>query len=382
MPVVVDGVPVLVPPPEGYAVDFDHPRRNLVPEIYYVSGACLLLSSVFVAQRAYTKVFVSKKVQAEDYLLLSAWILSITITAVVLRAIVLGIGLVHVWEISLEKYGDYRLYSYVVWTFFNLPGSLAKLSILSYYLRLTPKSSFVWSVRATSVCIVMYTVGLLFGTLFACTPMRKAWDVNVTDGHCLNPAGRSIATAGLNLVSDLVIFCLPLPVVYELQAAGIKGAEVEAHMLSVCRTIVTTIVRLVYIVPFLRTSDPTWEIGPMSMWGIIEANLLVICASLPTVPLFVRSIAPRALRERLGRPESRRNTLRNETLVTIGGRLARKLPGGRGNRYSMIEPGDELYGNAAWAMSSVQREAGKDSYDSVWPESLVRETGETGVICK
>ncbi|KAI0596914.1 hypothetical protein F4775DRAFT_562414 [Biscogniauxia sp. FL1348] len=372
MPVIVDGVPVLVPPPEGYTVDFDHPRRNLVPEIYYISGAGLLLSSVFVAQRVYTKVFVSKKVQAEDYLLLSAWVLSITITAILLRAIVLGIGLVHVWEMPLRKYGDYRLYAYVAWTFFNLPGSLAKLSILSFYLRLSPQTSFIWAVRAALACIVVYTVGLLFGTLFACTPMHKAWDVNVTGGHCVNPAGRFIATAVLNLVSDLVILCLPLPIVYKLQVSKAQKFGLLVVFTLASATIVTTTVRLVYIIPLLRTSDPTWEIGPVSIWGIVEANLLVICASLPTVPLFVRNVAPRALRERLARPEAPRNTPRRDSFVTIGGRrLTSKLPGGRADRYSIIDPDYELYGNAGWVMADVQPRAHEDDYGAGWSESLM-----------
>lgn len=43
------------------------------------------------------------------------------------------------------------------------------------------------------------------------------WDVTVTGGSCINRPGLYIATAVANIVSDLVLFVLPIPMVIGLQ---------------------------------------------------------------------------------------------------------------------------------------------------------------------
>ena len=62
----IDGVPVLLPAPEGYVVDLDNPRRQGVPEAYYVSGFGMALSFLFFMQRLYVKIFLAGGLQLDD----------------------------------------------------------------------------------------------------------------------------------------------------------------------------------------------------------------------------------------------------------------------------------------------------------------------------
>jgi hypothetical protein len=52
----IDGVMVLLPPPEGYVVDFDNPARQGIPDAYFVAGFGLAISFLFFMQRMYVKV--------------------------------------------------------------------------------------------------------------------------------------------------------------------------------------------------------------------------------------------------------------------------------------------------------------------------------------
>lgn len=63
---LVQGVPTVLEPPKGYVVDFDNPRRQGVPEAYYVSGFGMALSLLFIAQRLYVKFFLTGGVQIDD----------------------------------------------------------------------------------------------------------------------------------------------------------------------------------------------------------------------------------------------------------------------------------------------------------------------------
>lgn len=62
----IDGEQVLREPPPGYIVDFDNPQRTGVPEVYYLAGFGIFLSVLSMAQRLYVKLFILKRLQADD----------------------------------------------------------------------------------------------------------------------------------------------------------------------------------------------------------------------------------------------------------------------------------------------------------------------------
>jgi hypothetical protein len=66
MAAVVDGVPVAIPPPKDYKVDFANPQRNSEVEAYWLFGVGNVLTLLFVFQRVYVRAVVHKAVRPED----------------------------------------------------------------------------------------------------------------------------------------------------------------------------------------------------------------------------------------------------------------------------------------------------------------------------
>ena len=66
MAAVVNGVPVAIPPPEGYVVDFDNPQRNSVTAAYWLFGVGNFLALLFMLQRAYVRLVIQKTLRLED----------------------------------------------------------------------------------------------------------------------------------------------------------------------------------------------------------------------------------------------------------------------------------------------------------------------------
>lgn len=66
MAAVVNGVPVAIPPPEGYEVDFDNPQRNSVTEAYWLFGVGNFLALLFMLQRGYVRLVIQKTLRLED----------------------------------------------------------------------------------------------------------------------------------------------------------------------------------------------------------------------------------------------------------------------------------------------------------------------------
>lgn len=57
----------------------------------------------------------------------------------------------------------------------------------------------------------------------------------------------------------------------------------------------TSIVRLVLLIPLLADADQSWAVTYPVIWIGIEANLQVICAAAPTLRKFLRAVAPRLM---------------------------------------------------------------------------------------
>ena len=97
--------------------------------------------------------------------------------------------------------------------------TFAKLSFLCFYLNLNPSQAFRTCVYLTMFLTIGSCIGIAVSLLAACTPFEKNFDVTVKGGHCLNKGALYIATAILNIVTDILVLILPIPMVLGLQMA-------------------------------------------------------------------------------------------------------------------------------------------------------------------
>ncbi|KAI4672759.1 uncharacterized protein J4E78_001261 [Alternaria triticimaculans] len=138
--------------------------------------------------------------------------------------------------------------------------AFAKLSFLCLYLNLSPARGFRAGVHFTIFVVVGSCVGIVISLLAACKPFAKNIDVTITEGQCLNKAALYIATGVLNIITDIMVIILPIPMVLRLQMSRERKIMV---------------------------------IGIFSVGSIlIEASLIIITGSLLTLRLFLRHVAP------------------------------------------------------------------------------------------
>ncbi|KAK1622227.1 integral membrane protein [Colletotrichum phormii] len=294
---VVNGVITVLSAPEGYVVNFDDPQRQAVPEAYYVAGFGTLLSVLLMAQRLYTKAFLIGRLQWDDVFLLLAWFTSIATIGLCVHMFAYGSGGVHGWEISIEKYNIYMIDVFLAAAIYTLCGSFAKVSLLIFYFRLSPQRWFKRAVWISLAIIAGYSIGIFIALVFACDPIAMSWDVTITEGTCINRPSLYIATAAANIISDLILFALPLPIVVKLQIPRRQKIGLFFIFAVGSLTVVTSIVRVSLLPAMLTSMDQSWVISWASLWIIVEANLVVICASLPTLRKFFRHVAPKIIGE-------------------------------------------------------------------------------------
>lgn len=89
-----------------------------------------------------------------------------------------------------------------------------KLSFLFLYRRLFFGSSsrFVWQWWIVFLPTLGYNIGGIMSSLLACIPISLSWDPT-KKGHCINIAAFYIANGCLNVITDLCILALPIPVI-------------------------------------------------------------------------------------------------------------------------------------------------------------------------
>ncbi|KAK7943540.1 uncharacterized protein PG986_012653 [Apiospora aurea] len=281
-----DEIVTLAPPPDGYVVNFEHPQRRADIQTYWCFGVGNLLALIFLAQRFYTKLHIVKSLQLDDGLATQLLCIYIFFE---------GVGGVHYFEISVEQFGQFMLAVWVAAIIYTLTGSFAKLSLLVVYIRLSPQKTFRYLVAATMAFIASYTIGLFFSFVFSCNPMRRSWDVLETEGSCINQAALYIATAVANIVSDVILFVLPIPLVVKLHMPKMQKAGLFFVFAIGSTTVVTSIIRTAILPGMLYDPDQTWAISFATMWIVIEANLLVICGNMTTLRRFFRHVAPKVI---------------------------------------------------------------------------------------
>jgi hypothetical protein len=86
----------------------------------------------------------------------------------------------------------------------------------------------------------------------------------------------------------LIVFCLGFLSVFNVALHD----SIEANFYSAC---VISIIRLHELHRTKDSSDPIWDSGATSYWSVVELNVGILCACLPTIRPFIRKFAPRLL---------------------------------------------------------------------------------------
>jgi hypothetical protein len=125
-------------------------------------------------------------------------------------------------------------------------------------------------------------------SIFQCTPVSFFWDGSVA-GRCITSDWTSrtaiaILDTVFNLATDFLCLMAPFKVLRKLQLTGGKKAGLAAvYVLGGCK-IVITFIRVLYQIdtPYLASSDSLYSSFAPTVFLIIETNIAIACACLPS----------------------------------------------------------------------------------------------------
>ena len=117
---------------------------------------------------------------------------------------------------------------------YNSVTAVTKISILLFYRRVFPREATTRRWR-----IILWTLGSLisgngvaafFGTAFQCFPVARMWNQHIT-GSCMNQSIVIRLNGVYNLITDIAILILPMPIVWQMRLENSKKIAVTSIFL-------------------------------------------------------------------------------------------------------------------------------------------------------
>ncbi|KAH7134432.1 hypothetical protein EDB81DRAFT_657748, partial [Dactylonectria macrodidyma] len=181
---------------------------------------------------------------------------------------------------AVDEVIKYFVLSHIpLWTSFYL----CKAALLAAYLTLfqefmKKRRFFLWATMAYNVAAYIVSVAVL---LFICEPERY-WSLSVP-GSCAINYGESIflITWALHFFGDVLVFALPWLVVPSLRLGLSVKIALYCSFLLGAISIIICILRLVTLETSGAGNDVSLSL--MGLWNILESNISVIIACLPSL---------------------------------------------------------------------------------------------------
>lgn len=104
---------------------------------------------------------------------------------------------------------------------FYTPASTSiKFSVLLLYRRLFPNRKLKIVSWCIAVFLVVFALAQMLSVIIQCKPVAALWDpLSYPDAICGNYKPALILFAAINAITDIMILCLPFPILWHLNAS-------------------------------------------------------------------------------------------------------------------------------------------------------------------
>ncbi|RHZ67312.1 uncharacterized protein CDV56_104744 [Aspergillus thermomutatus] len=223
----------------------------------------------------------------EDLLMGIGLILSYCATAFVVETAFNGVG---VPVASLPHDERYRIQfgSWMIQKFWAPSMAFVKISIVVFLKRL------LGSVRAYAIvsnCLIafiaVWALTALLVNTFQCWPVQYYYDKTL-EGHCMKGQVQFFQAMGsIALVEDVIILCLPIPIVWRLQITFRQKMALTLVFSLGGLVCIFSLLRLIEFRNFVVT-DLASSSAKESIWTCLELDVAIICGCLPLLKPLVQ----------------------------------------------------------------------------------------------
>ncbi|KAH6665594.1 hypothetical protein B0J14DRAFT_605436 [Halenospora varia] len=264
-----------------------------VPEILVIIIVFFVLSTMTTALRLYLRLAILRNFGADDWLIIVALLFNTAYIGINLQSAMHGYGR-HVWTVNGRDFVILLKGLYWAPITSSFTTGFVKLSILSLYRRLAQDQPHIRIIYGFALFVVLYTIALVLVGIFICDPINRAWDLTTYPQGCMKTSTLQTAQSAFNIATDAMIFIMPLPLIYRMTMQRHDKLIVILVLAMGAVAVIASALRIFFMHPgIVRNSriewyetangspaaDMTWNAVNPGEWTLIEANLMIICAS-------------------------------------------------------------------------------------------------------
>ncbi|PMD17184.1 hypothetical protein NA56DRAFT_632302 [Hyaloscypha hepaticicola] len=264
------------------------PVRNKA-EVYRNLGIVFYtLSTMSIALRFIARFIKGMPIWYDDWLMVLIFLVTNNIP------VNNGVGQ-DIWKVPFNSITKFLLFLWVIGPIYFMEISLIKIAFLLFYLRIFQEERFRRILSAFIFVNIVTGIALAVVSFFTCRPISyywNRWDMEHV-GHCVSSQAIAFAGAGIGIVLDIVTLILPLTQVWNLPL-GLKKRIGVILMFSVGAFVtIVSILRLKSLLTVAKSANPTWDFVEGCIWSIIELDVGIICACMPSFRIILIRIFPR-----------------------------------------------------------------------------------------
>ncbi|KAK4239176.1 hypothetical protein C8A03DRAFT_14397, partial [Achaetomium macrosporum] len=247
---------------------------------FFVSLTIIIPAFLLIILRVLSKLVLGGQLEVDDRIMVTCGVTGLSAFGV------------DVWHVSADDLTSGLQLLWVDGMLYILTITGAKLSILSFYLRLFSRPRVRACIWAAITFVGVLNIILFAVHIFQCTPIEANWQTwrEGYNGpyHCIDQHGFIIAAGWLNILQEVIIIILPIPALMQLDLS--RRSKLSAIVLfnMGVLTIGISIIRIYYIIPVTDAVNLSWDFTDPITWSGIEAAFTVIIPCLPALRALIK----------------------------------------------------------------------------------------------
>ncbi|MCJ1423199.1 hypothetical protein MMC29_001081 [Sticta canariensis] len=157
-----------------------------------------------------------------------------------------------------------------------------KLAILVLYLRFFTKRTDRIACWVIGGLMVANCVGCILAGFFICTPLEFLWNRTIPGGHCLDINAWYRWGSLMNIITDVAMLMLPIPVIWKIQISKTVKLGLILIIATGSSGLITSIIRWKVFFTHDLQVDGTWTASRLITLIIVDSGMYLIAACLPT----------------------------------------------------------------------------------------------------
>ncbi|KAK1750077.1 hypothetical protein QBC47DRAFT_124595 [Echria macrotheca] len=170
-----------------------------------------------------------------------------------------------------------------------------KLSILCLYIRVLTYERVRLAAKILLGIVLVSHIYILATLFTACVPLDAFWDFSKRETAYCHDISVYWSHAGLNIVTDFLIFMLPLTVIHKVRTIRPQKIALLVIFILAFTVCIISLARVALLVVASNSiaRDVTWDAASTATWNSWEINIAIVCACLTTMKPLASRFFPR-----------------------------------------------------------------------------------------